>query len=385
MVKFRSQGKEKRLFEVYHSFILLTIFTFILFALISISTLKIINFSSVFKIHTISNEHTTQILSFLSIYTLLGLFSGPINAAWRNEGMYAKNVFIGNIFKYIEAISIYICLYLTSDPVVISKIMLISRFLYYFFIYKIILNKNKVFALSVKFSDIKIIKKLAIPSFLSLGYPLGSTLNIQGYTLLIGFFLGGAAVSIFSILRTLSRIFFQFSNIFYYVHMNEFTSLLHQNKIKVVSKINLLTIKNIFWIGMLSLTSIYFSSRWIIKFWAHQVIIFENSLLAVMLCTSLFSSIWLTFSAIPSSINDYKKISFFYIFLTIIGLFVSSLLIKGGGLIAICTIQLLIEILYSIIVIKKALALLKESFSNYIIKILCYPAEIFQKVKSAIT
>lgn len=154
------------------------------------------------------------IICILSLGVGLGFQGGVLSAGYRAAGRNALGISFSNSSRLAEAISMSVMLMLGHGPLALCAVGLTVRALMQLLQHICLKRICPWLHTPVVPADRTLVKRLIGPSLGFMAFPLGNALALQGPILIIGQFLGGPAVAIFSATRTLARVPMQITNVF---------------------------------------------------------------------------------------------------------------------------------------------------------------------------
>lgn len=195
-----------------------TSFAFLLLAglsvlLLAVGSLAFFDLFSLLNLTSIRSGDGVLILSALTGYSLLCLFTNMISIRYRACKALPLSSFIMNVIRMLEWSAALSCAYLTQSLVATSLMLLGVRSVG-------IVSKNLIanrLGVTLGFNPSAIGRRAFVtlikPSLASLAFPIGLALNVQGLIILLSVLLSPAHAAIFGLYRTISRVLVQFSTV----------------------------------------------------------------------------------------------------------------------------------------------------------------------------
>jgi O-antigen/teichoic acid export membrane protein len=166
----------------------------------------IVPIETAFNIHAVSGDHIAASTFLLGILTLLSLAFGVIGAGMRSVGLLWLVVTANSTARLTEVFLLIGCTYFGGGFLLVASVMLLNRFLVLgpvsFWFYR----RYPHLRPSIRRADVKLMRKMVVPSVSYMSYTLSYALTIQGVSLLVGVFLGPVAVVAVNAVRTLTRL-----------------------------------------------------------------------------------------------------------------------------------------------------------------------------------
>lgn len=181
--------------------------------LLAVGSLAFFDLFSLLNLKSIRSGEGVLILSALTVYSLLCLFTNMISIRYRAYKALPLSAFIMNVIRMFEWSAALLCAYLTQSLVATSLMLLAVRAIG-------IVSKNLIanrLGITLRFNPSAIRRRAFVtlikPSLASLAFPIGLALNVQGLIILLSVLLSPAHAAIFGLYRTISRVLVQFSTV----------------------------------------------------------------------------------------------------------------------------------------------------------------------------
>ncbi len=326
-----------------------------------------------FSINHISQAQTQQILLVLTLYVLVGLQGGVLNAAFRAAGRYAYGTTMGNSVRLIEWAVSMLTLVLGGGVLSIAVITLTTRITGMLVLWFVLRQQESWLYLGTRAASLKQIRILIKPAIAFMAFPLGLALSIQGMTLIIGITLGSAAVVIFSAYRTLTRLLVQAVTMLNQAIWPEISVAYGARQMDLVKNLHRKSSSITFWIALASVLIISLVGEWFIGIWTHHEFNQNIILLILLLTTTFLNVLWQTSWVVLMATNQHQKITIAFIISAAFGLLLCLIItpftgINGAGL-ALITAELPM-IYFSV---NNALKITNDNWKSYITQILKNP------------
>lgn len=181
--------------------------------LLTLGALSAFDLFSVLNLTSIKSSDGVLILSALTAYSVLCLFTNMISIRYRACKALPLSFFIMNVIRMFEWAAALLCAYLTHSLVATSLTLMAVRLIG-------IVSKNLIadrMGITLHFMASAIRKRAFVslikPSLASLAFPIGLALNVQGLIIVLSVLLSPAHAAIFGLYRTISRVLVQFSTV----------------------------------------------------------------------------------------------------------------------------------------------------------------------------
>jgi O-antigen/teichoic acid export membrane protein len=180
--------------------------------------------------------------------------------------------------------------------------------------------------------DRKAITILIKPAIASMVFPIGLALIIQGVTILISVFVGGSAVAIFNIYRTLSRVLVQGVTVINQAVWPEISYAYARYDKGVIVELIKRSGKVGLTVGVTFTGIIFPFSDYLINLWVGEVIFQDHVLLALMLFSTLLHVIWQKYWVFLMATNNHVAFAKYFICISIISFILTAFLLNLIGL-----------------------------------------------------
>jgi len=181
--------------------------------LLAFEALAFFDLFSLLNLKSIRSGDGVLVLSALTAYALLCLFTNMISIRYRAFKSLPLSFFIMNVIRMLEWSAALLCAYFSHSLVATAVTLLTVRAIG-------LVGKNLLanrLGINLRFNPSAIGKRAFVtlikPSIASLAFPIGLALNVQGLIILLSVLLSPAHAAIFSLYRTISRVLVQFSTV----------------------------------------------------------------------------------------------------------------------------------------------------------------------------
>lgn len=325
------------------------------------------------SIEHISSFNTQLILMLLVAYVLVGLQGNVLNAAFRSIGRYAFGTALGNTARLIEWAATMFALWLGYGVVGIALAMLVVKVAGVFAMWIVLNRETPWLKLGVQQASFTEIKRLWRPAVAFMAFPLGLALSLQGIVLAIGMTLGAAAVVMFSVYRTLTRLLVQIITLLNHSAWPEISAAYGANKIDLVARLHRSFSSLTFWLGLCSVVMLSGTGEWMIRAWTRHAFQQNQVLLVLMLLTAFLNVMWQTSWVVLMATNQHQKITAVFLLLAVGCLTLSYLIAPALGIDGIGMILAAFELPMLYIAIDRALVVLNDGWYGYAKSVVSIP------------
>jgi O-antigen/teichoic acid export membrane protein len=265
------------------------------------------------KTHLISATDAGWIIALLSLGVGLSFQGGVISAGFRAAERNALGISLSNTSRLLEAVSMGLLLVLGFGPLIVCAVALavkaVMLFIQHVWLQRLCpwLHHPPVPA------DRTLVRRLIAPSLGFMAFPLGNALALQGPILLIGQFMGGPAVAIFSATRTLARLPMQITNMFNASVWPEMSRAHGAANIPLLRSLHRnswgLTLVLVLGSGL----ALLLLGPWIAKAWLGSAAHFDPLVLGFLVLLTVVSAIWNASSVVLAAINAHAGLGVRYV------------------------------------------------------------------------
>jgi len=317
MTMLVARSRRREALEVFQSVWVLVsgvsvVLTALIFVLLTILTPEGY-LESWFNLALMSSSEVSLILATLSVYVLLVLQGGLFDAGFRCEGNYALGVFYSNLVRVFEWGLAFLATALGATPLIAASALLTGRAVGVFAQRAALRRKSPWIVYSLKRAKLSTVKRLAIPAFAFMGFPLGNAVIIQGMVLAVGVVLGPVAVVVFSAYRTVTRVAAQLSAMIYHTVWPELSSAYSAGDLGLARNLYHRAASASLWITLALVSMLAVSGHWIIALWTNNAVDSNITLLYLMLGVVVADALWQTSRIVLVSANRHTRIAAVYL------------------------------------------------------------------------
>lgn len=352
-------------------FFIIPIFAFIFLGIIALNVFG--DLSKLLNFNLISEEIAEFGLFSLILHILFVMVSNLYNSLYRATHNYSRSINIDNIVRVLEYSTLMIAVILNFSLFIIFILYPLPRFLG--LIFKII-DTKKIFRLKIGliFFNWSELKKLFVPSLSFLSFPIGHSIILQGFILLINFTMGSSAVVIYSTMRTLINVvksgFTVLNNSFW----PEYSLAYGANDKDSMRKMHRFSVGISFYFSFFIVNFLLIFGKWIYETWTNHEIEFNSILFYLFLITLFTSTFWSASSTVLISTNNHKTYSIIYLISTFISISIAYLILTFFNSISYLPLALLIiDVLLIHAVLRQTLKILDEDINEFLKSFLIEP------------
>ena len=294
MIHLHSQGESSKANECFHHVLYLN--TYLAAALLVLSSLCyfVLPVANWFKLNQISNSNAQQISAVIFVYMALVIFTNIVRISFSVVGRF----WLGNLHQTTtQAVVLLIQVFLlwqsaTAHPqflaygilggYVCSSCILLLLFNIY----------CSPYTLRWKRPTSESLKTIVADNLPLMSFTFSQSVVVQSFIISIQLALGPYYVSAFSILKTLSRTFYQGSNVVLSATSPELTAAVARRDLTTVQKIGHLQLAFIFPAFLLFTCFAYLFHSFFFSWWTQGTISFSNQEILIFLAGVFFLTLW---------------------------------------------------------------------------------------------
>jgi len=351
---------------VFQSTWLLLIAVSITMSLLAFGFVQVAPLGTWFGFSAIKDLETKLVFLLLVAHMIVGFQGGLLNGGFWVTGRYPTGMYLIAGTQLLEFIGLATAVALGGGPVKAASGYLAGRLLGTGLMWLGQRRTSPWLRHGVSYASFLELRRLVIPAFASLAFPLGNALNIQGMRLVVGLALGPSAVAVFVPLRTLSRIVMQPGSIINRLIEPELALAFGDDNVSFFRHIFVKSCQLALWgcFGVCILVG--FGAPWIFPAWTGGKVAMHWPTYIVLLVSVLINGIWYTALMVPYATNRHGRIAIFYSF--VYGATASGLgyfWTVGLGLSGAALALLLVEVAMAMVVIHAALRMARMDIAQW--------------------
>ena len=323
---------------------------------------------------TMTAADTRAVLLLLVAHVLIGFQGGLLNGGFWVAGRYPAGMFLSAITRLLEFFGLGLAVVLGGGPVQAAEGYLGGRIVGTCVMW---IGQRAISPwLRHGFSRASVseLKRLTVPAFASLAFPLGNALNIQGMRLIVGIVLGPRAVAIFTPLRTLSRFAMQPRAVINRLIQPEMALAYGANDGPLFQRLFLRSCQFSFWGSLLTTLVVGVSAYWFFPVWTSGQVGMQWSAFSLLLVGVLANSVWNTALMVPYATNRHGRMAVCYSLVYGAGAFILGYYgAEGLDLSGVALALLIVEGVMAAIVIRTALSMTHGTIGQWVASVVRPP------------
>lgn len=360
-----AKGDQHGALEVYQSIWILISATSMMVGCIAGLLVWSVPLTQFISLPHVQADQASLALFALLVYVLIGLQGGVLTAGFRCNGRYAYGTILNNTVRLMEWVLAVIVLAFGGGVGNVALAFLIGRIFGTIALWLALRRQSPWLVLGYREGNLTIIRKLFKPALAFMAFPLGLALNIQGMVLIIGIFIGPAAVTIFTAYRTLTRLLVQIITLLNQAVWPEISSAYGAGAIDVVRKLHQKGSAVTFWIGLSGVIFIGIGGDFIVGIWTRHALESNHVLLGLLLSAGFVNILWQTSWVVLMATNRHQEISVVFIASATAALIFSIIFFSWFGINGAALSLIIAELPMLFFAINGALKILKDNWVDY--------------------
>ena len=322
--------------------------------------------TKVMNLHTLSRNDANWVFVLLILKVFIGMLSNVEDAIYRatHNASIAKHQ--SNIALLAITFITFICIYFKIS--IIALCVLISLPQLILIIVKYI-HSQKLFKyyFSVKSFDWKLMKKIILPSFTFMSFPIGNSIVLQGFTLVVNKYFGADSVVLYNTTRTLCNFIKTFLATLQTAVWPEYSIAYGKGDFVLMRHLHRKILKITFVLSCLIGLALIILGPYIYEIWTRGAVIFDYSLMITYVLVLISESVWTSSSVTLMATNNHSKLGVVYISASVLALGVAlivSMYFQNLWLIAASLI--IMHVIIAIYAIPEGFRLTKDSLLSRI-------------------
>jgi O-antigen/teichoic acid export membrane protein len=332
---------------------------------------------------TVMDEPTVkQVALILVAYVLVGLQAGLVNGGFWCEGRYGMGMAMSVTTQLLEFGGLALAVALGGGPMEAAYGYLGGRIGGSFLMRIGLYRATPWLRYGWGAAKLSEVRRIAVPAFASLGFPLGNALNIQGMRLVVGLVLGPPAVAVFSTIRTLTRLAMQPSTVINRLIEPEMASAYGGNRTDDFRRLFNRSCQAALWISAASCIVLGVAGERVLSIWTHGKVFMDWPLYTLLLLSASINSIWYTALMAAYATNRHVRVALVYSVVyggAAFGL--AYVFASFSGLAGVGVALFLSEIAMAPYVLRKTLLLTEESWAAWLGQVGRPPWFLFRRIR----
>lgn len=316
--------------------------------------------TDVMTIHLLTRVEASIVFIVLLIKVFIGMFSGIENAIYRSTHNASISTYMDQIGTLAVAFITLGCI-LGKVSIVIMSILLCIPQIILVVIKYFHARKYYDYSFSFRSANYSLLKEIVVPSLSFMSFPLGNTIVLQGYTLVINSFFGANSVVLYNTTRTLCNFIKTFLGTLQSAVWPEYSIAYGNNDFQLMRHIHRKILKITIVASTVMGGGLLILGPTIYSIWTRNAVTFSFSLMTAYVVALIAESLWTSSSVTLMATNNHTKLGLVYILSSSTCLGIATLFAKAEfPLWTIAATLILMHILIGTTTFKNAFKLLEN-------------------------
>jgi O-antigen/teichoic acid export membrane protein len=183
-----------------------------------------------------------------------------------------------------------------------------------------------------RYANGEVMRTLLRPSLASLCFPLGLSLAMQGFVLLIGHLVGAGGVALFSVYRTFTRVPIQVATSINQAVWPELSYAFGANDFAKAKRLVIKMLQFGAALSAVTIVAVFFTGERVIDWWVSSSLEHSPALLIALALTALVHVLWQPFWVAQIAINRHSRFAAWFLLVSALSLLVGWLLVEDFAL-----------------------------------------------------
>lgn len=331
--------------------------------------------STLLQIHSISQHDTAWIIAFLGVAVLVGQLEQLLQAAYRSVGRYPYGSFLKSCITLVAFAAMLIPVGLGYGPRTTALVYAVANVAGTFLLMVLVRKDISWVRYGWRHASFAEIKRLTVPAFAFMGFPMGNALNLQGTVLAVSYALGPLAVVVFSTARTVSRVALQMVQMINNTFEPEFSISFAQRNPNLIRTLHRRACQMALVMAVCFVVLMIAGGPWFLHHWTHGKVPPSRGLLSILLVVVIFYSLWNTSSAIMRATNQHQRLAAVFVGASGVTVLFTYVLARTWGLKGAASSLVICELLMCLYVLPQALSMAHDTFPAFVRALFDVPPE----------
>jgi O-antigen/teichoic acid export membrane protein len=335
--------------------------------------LYLIPVSEALKFHWISPSDTRWIIFYLGISVLLGQFEQLLAAAYTSIGRYAYGAFIKSLLALLAFGAMLVPIVLGYGPRTTAMVYAAANGVGTLTFGILVRRDIAWIRYGWRYAQFSEIRRMFRPALAFMGFPIGTSLNLQGTLMAVQYALGPKDVVIFSTARTVSRVALQMVQMVNFTFWPELSLAYGAKNDSLVRDLHRRSCQLALMIAAAVVTCMMSFGPWFLHHWTGGHVPPSRPLLSILLLVVVFYALWSTSSTLVAATNQHQKLAMYFVIATSITIVFTFVLARHYGLYGAAASLLISEIIMNFHVLPNSLRLTQDTFPGFLASMLKVP------------
>jgi O-antigen/teichoic acid export membrane protein len=246
---------------------------------------------------------------FISLQVLLSIPVGAIVGIYRSFGEYGRGQNISNLVRVLGIGIVCFALLARGGPVLVAVLMATQPLLLWGVVSWDLGRRHDEVRIGISRASWQRARSLVGPSMFFMLFPISNGLAFQGTSLILAASAGSTALVVFSTTRTLANLIRQVFSMINSALWPEVTSLYAANRLPQLCSLAEVAARYAVAASLAGASFLYFFGDRIFLLWTMQKVRGDQTLLGILLLSSVSNSLWYTCGTIQAAVNHHKEMA----------------------------------------------------------------------------
>lgn len=283
--------------------------------------------TKVMNLHILTREIANWVFVLLVIKVFVGMLSSVQDAVYRSTHNASVATYMSQVGLLATALITLGCI-LLKTPVIILCILITLPQLVLIFIKFIHSQKYFAYRFSINSFDYNLLKQIVLPSLSFMSFPLGNTIVLQGFTLVVNNYFGANSVVLYNTTRTLCNFIKTFLGTLQTAVWPEYSIAYGKGDYNLMRHLHRKILKITIVVSGLMGVALLLFGPFIYKIWTHDKVVFSYSLMAVYILVLFTESLWTSSAVTLMATNNHSRLGAIYITSSLVALLIAILFVE---------------------------------------------------------
>lgn len=331
---------------------------------------------SLLNVHTITEHDTRLIVVYLGVAVLVGQLEQLLQSAYRCVGRYPYGSFIKSCITLAAFAAMLVPVAMGYGPRTTAMVYAAANVAGTILLAVLVRRDIPWIRYGWKHASFAEIRKLTIPAFAFMGFPMGNAINLQGTMQAVSYALGPVAVVVFSTARTVSRVALQMVQMINSTFEPEFSKSFAQRDTALIRTLHRRACQMALILAVCIVAAMILGGPYFLSHWTHGKVPPSRPLLSILLLVVILYALWSTSSTIMTATNQHKKLAGVYLGATAITVGVTYVAARTYGLYGAAASLLLSEFLMNLYVLPATLRIAHDTLPAFFVSLFDVPPAI---------
>jgi O-antigen/teichoic acid export membrane protein len=376
MTMLMAGGDREGALRVFQSCWWLIAFIGMAIGLLLVPVLYFVPVADLLNSHAISAVDTKRIIFYLAGSVLLGQLEWLMGAAYTCVARYPYGTFLKNMITLAAFAATMVPVVLGYGPRTAALVFAVANTLGTVVFGLFVRHDMPWIEFGWKHARWSEIRRMTVPAFAFMGFPIGNALNLQGTLVAVGYALGPVEVAIFASARTVSRVALQMVQLVNNTVWPELSLAYGARNYDLLRSLHRRACQMALIFSAFIVLSMMSFGPWFLTHWTGGHVPPSRGLLAILLLVVLIYSLWSTSSTLATAINQHQRLAMWYIVGTGVTVGFTYVLARRYGLYGAAGSLILSEVIMNLYVLPASLRIAHDTFPAFCASLLQYPESL---------